>query len=77
MAIEPFYNITALRWKDASKEKPDNRRCVLVWIAPDAPCVAFWDDKRQCWDDGDYYDNIPGVTHWADIIGPNGEKQGP
>lgn len=62
---------TELNWIDASKEKPNDRRYVIVWEGDAGPHVAFWNGKT--WDDGDFHDDIDGITHWADIIGPNGE----
>lgn len=50
-------------------EMPEIReKVILVWHGSIA---SGYRSDRGTWDDGDFHDNMKGVTHWARVELPN------
>ena len=60
------WNTRAPQWQPIETAPKDGTK-ILVWN--DYPSVAFW-GPFSTWDDGDWHDDIDGVTHWMPILDP-------
>lgn len=54
-------------WIKCSERMPDHKVNVLAATACGSIWTAFYNENRNCWDDGDYYDDINNVTHWMPL----------
>lgn len=57
-------------WIKVSERVPENKGEVLINSSTYGMRIGFFDAQRQCWDDGDYYDDITNVTHWMPLPEP-------
>jgi hypothetical protein len=58
-----------ITWQDADKVKPDHELTVLLWFGSTFEyATGWWDSEtwRTCVDGT----GVAGVTHWADVGGP-------
>lgn len=60
------WNTRAPQWQPIESAPKDGTK-ILVWNG--YPSVAFW-GPYSTWDDGDWHDDIDGVTHWMPILDP-------
>lgn len=58
-------------WIKCSDRMPERNESVLIY-AESCVYVAFL-NRHGRWDDGDYLDNITGVTHWLPLPRTPGE----
>lgn len=54
VATKPYSDITVLCWRET----------LLEWFS------GWWDDEAGCWFDAASGAVVEGVTHWADVLGP-------
>lgn len=54
-------------WIKCGEQMPDHKVNVLAVTASGSIWTAFYNEKRKCWDDGDYYDDIKDITHWMPL----------
>lgn len=54
-------------WIKCSERMPDHKVNVLAATSCGSIWTAFYNENRNCWDDGDYYDDIINVTHWMPL----------
>lgn len=59
------------QWIKCSERLPDDDKEYLIYSETHGHRVAYYSKRRQCWDDGDYYDNITNVTRWTEIVPPD------
>ncbi|GAA0491516.1 DUF551 domain-containing protein [Tatumella punctata] len=48
----------------------DSSTMVLALEADGSAWIAYYDKFRERWDDGDFHDDITGVTHWMPLPEP-------
>lgn len=58
------------QWIKCSERLPDDKREYLIHSETYGFRTAYYDKRRKCWDDGDFFDKITGVTHWSEITLP-------
>ena len=58
-----------MEWIKCSDSMPPNGDYVMVCDDAGIMCIAFL-SERMTWDDGDFLDNIPGITHWMPLPPP-------
>ena len=66
------------QWRDAEKEKPEDREYVLIYHSEYGIEPSVWNEKEQCWDDAqgdDYMYSTKTVEAWLPIpeYKPKGE----
>lgn len=58
------------RWQPIDTAPKDGTYVLLIRATQKIPTVAFWNRDLQTWDDGDFFDNINGLTHWQPLPDP-------
>ena len=58
-----------MEWIKCSERMPPKRIYVIACDGDGSMWVAFL-SERMTWDDGDFFDNIQGITHWMPLPPP-------
>lgn len=69
--------ILSEQWISVKERLPESQtdretsEYVIVTLKRGMNClIAFYDFRRRKWDDGDYLDDIDGITHWQPLPQP-------
>ena len=63
-------SIEEIEWMNLAT-MPDSDTTVLCWRAAEQEWFSgWWDDEAGAWFDAATGGIIEGVTHWADVLGP-------
>ncbi|UIA94516.1 DUF551 domain-containing protein (plasmid) [Erwinia tracheiphila] len=55
-----------MHWISCEDRLPEDSKDVLVLNAEEGEYrVCF--RRNGCWDDGDFYDDVQGITHWMPL----------
>jgi hypothetical protein len=57
-------------WQPISTAPKDGTYVMLGIAGQDGPCMGFWSERTNAWDDGDYRSYMTGFTHWRPLLPP-------
>lgn len=54
-------------WIKCSDQMPEKGIGVIAFSDDGSMWIAYYDKESRCWDDGDFFNDIPGITHWMPL----------
>ena len=61
--------VARFRWQPIETAPKDGTELLLLDKA-DQPWIGFWNRRTSMWDDGDFRDNLKGLTNWMPLPEP-------
>ncbi len=58
--------VARFRWQPIETAPKDGTELLLLDKA-DQPWIGFWNKRTSMWDDGDFRDNLKGLTNWMPL----------
>lgn len=57
-------------WIKCRDQMPEKEIGVIAFSDDGSMWIAYYDKESRCWDDGDFFNDIPEITHWMPLPAP-------